>query len=164
MFKFGLHNILGEPLSPMSDARDKGLHYTVKEKRYGYECLICGLLGDIRWIRASPCKPKETPSESEPLSDATLKLQQEAQDEQMARELHELQVQEQELQQMLVLQQLENEELLLQGLLNEQRTLDLAEKTAAAALAAQARLKEAQAIPTHDAPATGSGALQAPGC
>ena len=80
----------------------------------------------------------------------------------MARELHDLLLQEQELQsllnqkhelaQMMILQQLENQELLLQGLLNEQRALDLAEKTAAAALEAQARLKEAQAIPANSAP------------
>ena len=99
---------------------------------------------------------------STPTSDEILRAEQEAHDERMARELHDLLLQEQELQsllnqkhelaQMMILQQLENQELLLQGLLNEQRALDLAEKTAAAALEAQARLKEAQAIPANSAP------------
>ena len=110
--------ILGdEPLSPQSDARAKGLHYTVKERRYGYECLICGLLGDIRWIRSSPCKPKDAPvddgiPETGPQEEHhhDMKARQELQDEAMARELHQLQVEEQELQQMLTLQQLEHEE------------------------------------------------------
>ena len=134
--------ILGdEPLSPQSDARAKGLHYTVKERRYGYECLICGLLGDIRWIRASPCKPKDAPVIPEtgpPEEHHDMKARQELQDEAMARELHQLQVEEQELQQMLMLQQLEHEEMVLQCLLNEKRALELAEANAARALAKSA--------------------------
>ena len=133
--------ILGdEPLSPQSDARAKGLHYTVKEKRYGYECLICGLLGDIRWIRSSPCHPKDAPvvnpvvPESSPHDDLQAKALQESQDCEMARELYKLQVEEQELQQVLMLQQLQHEEQMLQALLNEQRALKLAEVAASKAL------------------------------
>ncbi|CAE7362077.1 unnamed protein product, partial [Symbiodinium necroappetens] len=125
-----------EPLSPQSDARAKGLHYTVKERRYGYECLICGLLGDIRWIRSSPCKPKDAPDPEASLDKTAMeaKARQEQYDLEMARELYRLQVEEKELEQMLVLQQLENEEQLLQGLLNEKRALEIAELAAAKAL------------------------------
>ena len=116
---------LGEPLSPQSDARAKGLHYTVKERRYGYECLNCGLLGDISYIKASPCKPFLTTSPN-PQEEAW--QHQMAMDEKMAQELQQLQQEEAELEQLILLQQLEEEELKLQELLNEQRALAIVEK------------------------------------
>ncbi|CAE7819868.1 unnamed protein product, partial [Symbiodinium sp. CCMP2456] len=130
--------LLCEPLSPQSDARAKGLHYTVKERRYGYECLICGLLGDIRWIRESPCKPKEDydakPKASPDKAAVQAKQWQEQQDLLMATELQRLETEEKELEQLLVLQQLQNEEQLLEGLLQQKRALEIAEDAAAKAL------------------------------
>ena len=124
-------------LSPESDARAKGLHYTVKERRHGYECLICGKLGDIAKIRASPCVPPTTPT---PSLNAVCEKSWEAQqmqienDQRLAQELHDLQVEEENLTQLLLLQQLENEEKVLQELLKQQESLAVAEAYAAAAL------------------------------
>ena len=124
-------------LSPESDARAKGLHYTVKERRHGYECLICGKLGDIAKIRASPCVPPTTPT---PSPNAVCEKSWEAQqmqiehDQRLAQELHDLQVEEESLTQLLLLQQLENEEKVLQELLKQQESLAVAEAYAAAAL------------------------------
>ena len=106
-----------EPLSPQSDAKAKGQHYTVKEFTHGYECLICGLLGDISFIKGSPCKP--VPDD---LVSMTRKFQEES-DAKMAQELHALQVEEEYLEQLLVLQQLEQEETLLVALQAKQSAL-----------------------------------------
>ena len=125
--------ILGaEPLSPKSDARAKGLHYTVKERRYGYECLLCGLLGDIGYIRSSPCKLKDdfVPADEHAKALEIQRKHQEDNDRKMAKELQELWEEETRLEQMLILQQLQHEEMVLEGLLNEQRALNLAERLA----------------------------------
>ena len=131
-------------MSPESDARKRGQHYMVKELRYGFECLICGLLGDISWIRSSPCKPKEvvSPTTTEEVRDLEAveeekRKAQEEFDRKMAKELHTLQLEEAELQQRLLLQQLEHEEDMLALLLAQQmerevqkKEVELAEKIA----------------------------------
>ncbi|CAE7452298.1 unnamed protein product [Symbiodinium sp. CCMP2592] len=68
---------------------------------------------------ADPNKTSMTPEE---------KQHQMAMDEQMARELQQLQEEQSELEQLIILQRLEEEELQLQELLNEQRALAIVEK------------------------------------
>ena len=142
--------ILGdEPLSPQSDARAKGLHYTVKERRYGYECLICGLLGDIRWIRSSPCKPKDEPVDNHSANPEA------SPDKAAIEALRELELEEQQLEQMVILQQ-DCEEQLLQGLLNEKRALEIAEIAAAKALK-NPKPAESAVLPKDDAATSSYG-------
>ena len=139
---------LGEPLSPMSQCKSEGKHYTVKflheSRARGVECLICGLIGDLEYVKSKACTPSPTATTREPSPTATLKdedetafdtdiarAHQEEADRRMAEELAELHATQAELEQLTLLQQLDAEELLLQGLLNEQRALEL-EKVKAA--------------------------------
>ena len=121
----------------MSEARSQGKHYTVKfvhkNQPRGLECLICGLIGDVDYIKGKACTPSPTTTASDGDYAATddrdtnldiLKSHQEAEDRESARhlqELQELQAVQAELEQLHVLQELEAEEILLQGLLNQQR-------------------------------------------
>ena len=71
VYAYAVHSVLmctdlgltaaGEPLSPMSDCRSKGLHYAVKyirEKRAaGVECLLCGLIGPLENLKKVACLP-----------------------------------------------------------------------------------------------------------
>ena len=162
VYAYAVHSVLmctdlgltaaGEPLSPMSDCRSKGLHYTVKyirEKRAaGVECLLCGLIGpleNLKKVACLPCFPEsgdnatghveltqteQVAQDAEALASAELQFRkmQEIEDRKCAMELAELQRQEAELEKMVLLQRLEAEEAELQGLLNEQRALAIAEK------------------------------------
>ena len=147
----------GEPLSPISDCRSKGLHYTVKYIRdkhtSGVECLLCGLIGNLDNIKKVPCLPSSSPGSvdqvpepavvttggeravenAEALADAELQFRklQEMEDRKAALELAELHRQEAELGAMVLLHKLEAEEAELEGLLLQQRQLALAEKTVA---------------------------------
>ena len=130
---------LREPLSPMSEARSQGKHYTVKfvhgNKPRGVECLLCGLIGDLDYVKGKVCTPSPTATVSDGCaasedpdmlaSLAIVKSHEAEADRRMAEELQELQAVETELVQLHLLQQLDAEELLLQGLLNEQRALNL---------------------------------------
>ena len=145
-------NAAGVPLSPMSDCRSKGLHYTVKHIREsrtaGVECLICGLCGDLDKLKRLPCLAEPADEEPEPAvlthaeqaaqdaaavasAESELRRLQEVEDRKAALDLMELQKQEAELEQMVLLHQLETEEIVLQGLLNEQKALALAEAAVA---------------------------------
>ena len=144
--------ILGEPLSPMSDSRAKGLHYTVKDRRSGYACLICGLAGDIRMIRSESCLPGKASPERMDMDPTTKSIHQQAQIEfdekvalEMARELEQLQAQAFELEQMKILHDLEMEEVQLEGLLQQQRALKLKEAAASAGLIEVAASKNTEA-------------------
>ncbi|CAE7529160.1 PRX [Symbiodinium sp. CCMP2456] len=132
--------ILGEPLSPMSDSRAKGLHYTVKDRRSGYACLICGLAGDIRMIRSEECLPGKVSPERMDMDPTTKSIHRQTQIEfdekvarEMAKELEQLQAQAVELEQMKILHDLEMEELQLEGLFQQQRALKLHEAATSAA-------------------------------
>ena len=140
---------LGEPLSPMSDCRQKGRHYTVKfiynGRPNGVECMLCGLVGDLEYVRQKPCTPEKTSDKAreeewnkldmdhqlalaaakDELERANSEL-----DRQRAIELEQLHKEEANLQQLLLLEQLEVEELALASLLNKQRALRLADKMA----------------------------------
>ncbi|CAE7666304.1 unnamed protein product [Symbiodinium sp. CCMP2592] len=125
----------------MSDSRAKGLHYTVKDRRSGYACLICGLAGDIRMIRSEECLPGKVPESKMAMSPTTKGIMQQTQIEadekialEMARELEQLQAEAVELEQMKILQDLEMEELELQGLLQQQKALALQQAAASAGL------------------------------
>ena len=125
----------------MSDSRAKGLHYTVKDRRSGYACLICGLAGDIRMIRSEECLPGKVNPEKMDMSPTTKEIQKQTQIEydekvalEMARELEQLQAQAMELEQMRILQDLEMEEAQLEGLLQQQRALKLQKAAASAGL------------------------------
>ena len=122
---------LGEPLSPTSDCKSKGLHYTVKRIRnrqtYGVECLICGLTGDLDEVRKQPCTPSPAIERvSEPGSDLEKRKLEDERSLQMAQELQELEILQAELEQQSLLERLEMEEIELQGLLNQKRAMDLA--------------------------------------
>ena len=155
----------GEPLSPMSSCKSKGLHYTVKDERSGFACLLCGLAGDLDMIKSKRCQTCEAPAtklDFQETNEAPVSTReaQEALDREMAWQLQHLKnletleaqeaelkilhKQESEIEQLLTLQQLESEEMVLQALLNEQRALALAEKAS--------RVLEARS-PEHHNPA-----------
>ena len=148
----------------MSSARSQGKHYTVKfmyqNKPRGVECLICGLIGDLEYVKGKACSPSPTPTVSDDraatddgvLSLDIVKSHQEAQDRRMAQELQELQAMQAELEQLHVLQELEAEELLLQGLLNEQRACNLQAAKAAAYKAQLAVLDPVKPSPENPSP------------
>ena len=139
---------LGEPASPMSQCKSKGIHYFVKDRRHGFTCLICGMSGDLDFIKRVPCNSAATspPPESNAklcgeeaarAAAAALSLestkppqQHLATDEALAQHLRDLEFEQHELEQMLILQQLEKEEAILAGLVNEQKALATAEKFA----------------------------------
>ena len=140
---------LGEPLSPMSQCKSEGKHYTVKfvheSRTRGVECLICGLIGDLEYVKSKACSPSPTATTRDPSPTATLKdddeiacdaeiarAHQEECDRRMAAELAELHATQAELEQLSLLQQIETEELLLQGLLNQQKAQELQKIKAAA--------------------------------
>ena len=64
---------LGEPASPMSQCKSKGIHYFVKDRRHGFTCLICGMSGDLDFIKRVPCNSAATspPPESNAKPSAT---------------------------------------------------------------------------------------------
>ena len=118
-----------EPLTPMSLAKVRGEHYTVKDLKTGYACLHCGLGGDIRWIRSQKCTPspaKDSASHAE--TGATTWTPSPYDEVAQAKALRELEAEEFELTQMLKLQQLQVEEALLSSLMLEQQALELALK------------------------------------
>ena len=134
----------------MSSCKSKGVHYTVKDARNGFACLLCGLAGDLDMMKSNRCEACEAPATKLDFQEAkgevrgSTRAAQEAMDRKMAwelqhlnnlreleiqeAELRELHKQETEIEQLLTLQELEHEEMLLQALLNEQRALALAEQ------------------------------------
>ena len=130
---------LKEPLSPMSLCKSEGRHYTVKfvqgRKCRGVECLLCGLIGDLEFVKSKPCTP--SPASPTPTvrdedvchdisrDEDIARAHQLENDRRMAEELQELAATQAELERLTLLQQLDAEELLLEGLLNEERALNL---------------------------------------
>ena len=126
-------------MSPMSQCKSEGKHYTVKfvqgGKCRGVECLICGLIGDLEFVKGktctpSPASPTPTVRDEDVCHDTSrdediARAHQLENDRRMAEELQELAATQAELERLTLLQQLEAEELLLEGLLNQERALHL---------------------------------------
>lgn len=122
----------GEPLSPMSAAKERCEHYTVKEPKIpgGYLCLLCGIGGDIRAIRSKLCTPSPSPAKAKPPPSECHEIPAPTHEmmsaEDQARYLQELAQEEASLTEMLTLQQLQMEEALLESLMLQQRAANLA--------------------------------------
>ena len=100
-------------MSPMSAAKQRGEHYTVKEPKIpgGYLCLHCGLGGDVRDIRSKKCTPSPSPAKAKPCPSESREIPAPSHEmysaEEQAKYLHELQQEEASLAEMLLLQQLQ---------------------------------------------------------
>ena len=136
----------GEPLSPMSAAKQRGEHYTVKEPKIpgGYLCLHCGLGGDIRDIRAKTCTPSPSPVKAKPnLSEShetPAPPHEMISAEEQGRYLRELEQEEASLSEMILLQQLQMEQAVLEALMVQQQAERLALKAVQQATVPKAKV------------------------
>ena len=108
----------------MSQAKQRKHHYFVKDTVHGFNCLICGLQGDIESMQAVRCGSKEDrlrELEAQKRSSvvAVENADQIASDLQLAEYLTALEAEQAELEQLYLMQQLEQEEESLRLLLGE---------------------------------------------
>ena len=115
----------------MTEARRMKWHYTVKDPTTGYLCLLCGLGGDIRDIRACKCVPNDDVPmpDAETAAERAANSMKESDDDDFASDLQlmeylsALEAEESDLQKLWMLQQLEEEEQLLAQLVHDRDML-----------------------------------------
>ena len=164
---------LGEPISPKSQCKSRGLHYYVRDRRHGFFCEICGIAGDLEFLKSIPCEEQgvhRSPKTSVPYGPgsmsegdfamaeavaATTAEQLKHQDD-MAYELEQLRALEEEQEQLILLETLETEEMILQDLLLQDRALALAEKMNKKDNAPRPDLKRAEPTELEPAPSPDS--------